>query len=107
MSEKKLSWSDARHERRQLKQKLFKIRLAEEGADIELTQELLDLKEEYESMRNFTSWQDFPDRWDIGDPNEVKKGSPIFNDVDKENLNRILGKPYSFIVHLDRKKTKE
>lgn len=104
MSEKKLTWAEARNERRKLKQKLFKIRLHEEGADVELTQEMLDLKAEYESMRNFTTWHDFPDRWDIGDPNEVKKGSPIFNDVDKENLKRILGKPYSFIVHLDHKR---
>lgn len=102
MSEKKLTWAEARHERRMLKQKLFKIRLIEEGRDIPLTQELAELKEEYESMRNFTSWHDFPERWDIGDPNEVKRGSPVFNDTDKDNLEKILGKPYSFIVHLNR-----
>lgn len=105
MSEKKLTWAEARNERRKLKQKLFAIRRYEEGDEqVTLTPELQELKTEYEAMRNFTSWHDFPDRWDIGDPNEVKKGSPIFNDVDKENLKRILGKPYSFIVHLDHKR---
>jgi hypothetical protein len=108
MSEKKkVDWAEARQERRKLKQQLFKIRRKLEGADITLTEEQLALKAKYEKMRGFTSWHDFPEHWDIGDPNEVKRGSPCFNDIDRNNLEKILGKPYDYIVHLDKDYSKE
>lgn len=103
---------EARQERRLLKQQLFQIRLFLEGEREKLTQELKDLKEQYESLRGFrkingqadeTFWSDFPDRWDIGDPNNVKafildSDDVVYSDSDKFNVQRALGKSYNTIV---------
>jgi hypothetical protein len=96
-----MDYTEARLERRTLKQKLFQIRLFIEGDLEELTNELQDLKDQYEASDGFTTWSDFPDKWDIGDPNGVKRGSFAFNDVDKRNFKRIDGVPYDTIVHLE------
>jgi hypothetical protein len=89
--------------RRELKQKLFAIRRHIEGEDVVLTKELKDLKTHYESLSNFTSWSDFPERWDIGDPMGVKKmylegTDKTTSDVDKRNYERLQGVPYEKIV---------
>ena len=60
-------------ERKEIKQKLFFIRRFTEGENLKLDKELKELKKTYESLPNFTSWSDFPDKWDIGDPYSVKK----------------------------------
>lgn len=99
----KMKYSEARQERRKLKQALYKIRLKEEGKDIELTNEHLKLKKQYEALEGFTSWKDFPDKWDIGDPYSVKKRGYIFDDIDKKNYEKIAGKPYLSINKLDGK----
>lgn len=103
----KMSWAEARHERRTLKQKLYEIRQSSEGFPVELNAELRQLKKIYEALPGFTCWTDFPDKWDIGDPNHVKRGSPMFNDIDKTNVERILGKSYHTIVHLASQEDKE
>jgi hypothetical protein len=89
-----------RQERRQLKQKLFAIRRWYEGDDVVLTDELKTIKKRYESNKNFTSWSDFPEKWDIGDPFGVKQTAAVFNDVDKANYQKILGKSYGTIINL-------
>jgi len=89
-----------REERKLLKQKLFSIRRHVGGEHVRLTPELRELKSFYESLPNFTKWSDFPEKWDVGDPNSVKKNSVTFNDVDKANREKILGKSYETIVHL-------
>lgn len=89
--------------RRELKQKLFTIRRHEEWEDVKLTKELKELKAHYESLSNFTSWSDFPERWDIGDPMGVKRmylqgSDKTTSDVDKRNYERLQGVPYEKIV---------
>lgn len=89
--------------RRELKQKLFTIRRHVEGEDVKLTKELKDLKTQYEALSNFTSWSDFPERWDIGDPMWVKRmyiegSDKTTSDVDKRNYERLQGVPYEKIV---------
>lgn len=102
-----ISYAEAREERKLLKQKLFTIRRVVEGHPLKLSKELLELKMHYESHPMFTSWSDFPEKWEIGDPNYVKEHSPIFNDVDKANLQRVLGKPYSEVIRLTLQKDDE
>lgn len=89
-----------RQERRQLKQKLFTIRRWYEGEDVELTDELKAIKKRYEASKSFTSWSDFPEKWDIGDPFGVKQTAAVFNDVDKANYQKMLGKSYGTIVKM-------
>lgn len=102
--EKKMTWAEARHERRTLKQKLFYIRRSLEGPGLKLNKELLELKKFYEAKPGFTSWSEFPEKWDIGDPHNVKAGTYSFNDIDKINVEKILGKSYDKIIHLDSHK---
>jgi len=104
-----MTWEDARKERRELKQKLFFIRRLLEGQPLKLDAELQALKKQFEEMPGFTCWEDFPEKWDIGDPNKVKEATlrgndKAFNDLDKQNVEKILGKPYFTIVHLEHKK---
>ena len=89
---------DPRQERRELKQQLFFIRRYVEGENVKLDQKLKDLKKKYEELEGFTSWSEFPDRWDIGDPNKVKMGV-WGNEVDKINFEKAFGKPYETIIH--------
>lgn len=89
---------DIREERRQLKQKLFAIRRNVEGEPVTMTKELKDLKAQYEAVPGFTSWSGFPEKWDIGDPNEVKRGV-WGNEVDQRNFERAFGKQYNEIVY--------
>ncbi len=90
---------DARLERKTLKNKLFTIRRFVEGDKTAvLNSELKRLKLQYEEHPNFTSWSDFPEKWDIGDPESVKSGSYMSNDVDKRNFSRTQGVPLSEIV---------
>jgi hypothetical protein len=89
--------SNPRQERRQLKQKLFLIRRFIEGEDVTLTPEHETLKAAYEKQPNFTNWSDFPERWDVGDPHRVKKGS-YGNEVDQMNFSRAFGKPLTEII---------
>ena len=96
-----------RIERRTLKQQLFTIRRFVEGEDVELTAELEALKAEYEAIPGFTSWSDFPELWDIGDPYGVKAAyivdnDPSISDAERGNYQRLQGKPYSEIVPLNR-----
>lgn len=87
-----------RQERRILKQKLFYIRRHVEGEEnTPLTEEHVKLKSEYESLSGFTTWSGFPEKWDIGDPNQVKMGS-WGNEVDHRNFKRAYGLPYDCIV---------
>jgi hypothetical protein len=88
-----------KEERKLIKQKLFTIRRNVEGEFVKLDSELRELKKTYESLPGFTSWSDFPDRWDIGDPHNVKKGAYAFNEVDSKNFQKAFGKPYETIVH--------
>jgi hypothetical protein len=94
-------------ERKVLKQKLFRIRRYIEGENVKLDKELRDLKEKYESLEGFTKWVDFPEKWDIGDPYSVKKGSATLTKTDAENVSRIRGKPYETIVHLKTQPKKQ
>lgn len=104
MSEKKLTWSEARRERRALKQKLFFIRRLIEGEPLKLNKELRELKEKYENTPGFTKWEDFPEKWDIGDPHNVKKSSAtIFNAIDRNNIEKISGESYDKIIRLECK----
>jgi len=91
--------NELKEERKLLKQKLFTIRRYVEGEFIKLNTELRDLKKTYESLPGFTSWSDFPDRWDIGDPHSVKKGAYTFNEIDSKNFKKAFGKPYETIIH--------
>lgn len=88
---------EQRHERRELKQKLFFIRRFTEGEPVKLSAELRQLKETYEALPGFTSWSGFPDKWDIGDPNRVKSGA-WGNEVDRRNFERAFGKGYQDII---------
>jgi hypothetical protein len=88
---------EQRHERRELKQKLFFIRRFIEGEPIKLSPELKQLKAEYEALPGFTNWSGFPDKWDIGDPNNVKSGA-WGNEVDRRNFERAFGKGYRDII---------
>jgi hypothetical protein len=90
---------ELKEERKLIKQKLFTIRRHEEGEFVKLNTELRELKKTYESLPGFTSWSDFPDRWDIGDPNSVKKGAYAFDEIDSKNFKKAFGKPYETIVH--------
>lgn len=92
-----------REERRQLKQKLFTIRRWYEGENVELTDELKAIKKRYESKDDFSSWSGFPEKWDIGDPFGVKQTSVSFNEVDKANYAKMLGKSYGTIVDMTQK----
>lgn len=99
---------NARDERRQLKQQLFKIRLFIEGDGKPIGKELKALKKKYESNPKFTSWSDFPEKWDIGDPNGVKSVylqdmSPSVTDSDRRNYRKIQNKSYDDIVYLEHK----
>jgi hypothetical protein len=87
-----------REERRELKQRLFLIRRYLEGENIKLDKELRELKEKYEGLPGFTSWLDFPEKWDIGDPHCVKKGV-WGNEVDKRNFEKAFNKSYDTIIH--------
>lgn len=96
-----------RIERRELKQKLFTIRRFIEGEDVTLDTELEALKEQYEAADGFTSWSDFPELWDIGDPFGVKASyivdnDPSLSDIERGNYARLQGKPYEEIVPLNR-----
>lgn len=97
---------DARHERRMLKQQLFHIRRFVEGEKgVKLSDEHKELKKKYEKLDGFTSWSDFPELWDIGDPNRVKSvylsvNDPMVTDTDKGNYSRLQGKSYETIVPL-------
>jgi hypothetical protein len=99
---------DKRQERKELKQKLFKIRRFIEGEKgVKLDSELKELKIKYEENPAFTNWEDFPEKWDIGDPNGVKAGyiadfNPSLNDVDRHNYLLIQNKTYDDIVFLIR-----
>jgi hypothetical protein len=95
-----LTYEQARQERRALKQKLFYIRRAVAGEPVQLNSELRELKTQYEALPGFTTWLDFPEKWEIGDPHNTKISAPQFNDVDKANQGRVLGKPYLTIIHL-------
>lgn len=97
---------DYRQERRQLKQELFAIRRHVEGEDVKLTKRLKELKEQYEAVPGFTSWSDFPEKWDIGDPNQVKINYVMFEDAsvkwaDKRDYKKAMGSGLDEIVHKD------
>lgn len=96
----KQSYNPYKEERKALKQKLFTIRRFTEGEKVRLDQELKDIKTFYESQPNFTTWSDFPEKWDIGDPNKVKEHSFAFNELDKEKFRKVLGQSYETIVKL-------
>lgn len=98
-----MNYNDARKERRELKQKLFLIRRFTEGEKIILSDEILELKNKFESNPSFSSWLDFPEKWDIGDPYGVKKDSFTFNEVDRNNFNKMEGKGLSEIITLKNK----
>lgn len=102
-----ISYKEARKERRELKQKLFKIRLSVENGEELTDPELIKLKEQYELEGNFTSWKGFPESWDIGDPHGVKKNSYTFNEIDRKNVKRIQNKGYDEIVILSKQPPKE
>lgn len=94
--------------RKTLKQKLFSIRRFVEGdSSVEMSDELSELKDWYENVPGFTSWSDFPEKWDVGDPHRVKEASFSFNDVDKRNFERSFNKEYTEIVFKEIKKTGE
>lgn len=93
-------------ERKLIKQKLFTIRRFTEGENVKLNKELKDLKKIYENLPGFTSWSDFPEKWDIGDPYKVKKNAYAFDNLDSENFKRAFEKPYETIVSKLIKKNK-
>lgn len=102
-----MSFKNDREERRNLKQKLFQIRLFVEGDRESLTSELKKLRQKYEKQENFTSWSDFPEKWDIGDPKGVKSGyinmdDPSLSPVDKANFKKLQGREFEEIIHLDQ-----
>jgi hypothetical protein len=88
-----------KEERRELKQKLFTIRRFVEGEQVKLNPELKQLKQTYESLPGFTSWSDFPEKWDIGDPHSVKINAYAFDETDAENFKKAFGKPYETIIN--------
>lgn len=91
----------ARNERRAIKQKLFRIRLCiEEGKPV--PEDLLILKKVYESNKSFTSWLDFPDKWDIGDPMQTKRGFALTK-LQEQNYERLFKKKLKDIVFLAQK----
>lgn len=98
-----------RQYRKELKQKLFTIRRFEAGEEgIRLNSELKDLKKHYESLPNFTKWDDFPERWDIGDPYGVKADyiqsqDNSLNDADRRNYAKLQDKLHEEIVSLEFK----
>lgn len=72
-----------------------------------MTPELEALKSQYEAVEGFTSWSDFPELWDIGDPFGVKASyivdnDPSISDAERGNYQRLQGKPYDEIVPLNR-----
>jgi hypothetical protein len=91
---------DRRQERKHIKQQLFRIRRHVEGEPVKLDKELRDLKKKYEVLPGFTSWSDFPDKWDIGDPYGVKTNAFAFDEIVAENFRKAKGKPYETIVKL-------
>lgn len=93
---------DYRQERKALKQQLFTIRRYVEGERVKMTKELKDLRAKYEALPNFTRWQDFPDKWDIGDPHGVKDGAFAFDELMARNFKKARGKGYDVIVALDQ-----
>lgn len=98
MSYNKSIISDFKEERKKLKQKLFTIRRFVEGESVKMDSELKELKKRYESLPNFTNWSDFPEKWDIGDPNKVKEHSFAFNEIDELRHKKTLGQSYETIV---------
>ena len=93
-----------REERRKLKQQLFKIRLAiESNSDSSLSEELKELRTIFENLKEFrlTSWSEFPEGWDIGDPNKVKETGELGNGW---SPNDIKNKPY-FSINFTSSKT--
>jgi len=96
-----------KEERRQLKQKLFTIRRFTEGELTKIDKELRELKKTFENLQGFTSWSDFPEKWDIGDPHNVKKTAYAFDELDVENFKKAFGKPYETIIHKTTVKEKK
>lgn len=96
-----MNFVEARNERRNLKQKLWKIRLFVEKEIRYLDPEIRELKAKYEALPNFTSWSGFPEEWDIGDPNKVKSKMKPTSKTEAENFRKISGKSYETIVKLD------
>ena len=99
-----ISYTEARDERRTLKQKLFSIRRIVEGEVITLTKELRELKKKFEELPGFTKWSDFPEKWDIGDPYSVKMGV-WGNEVDRRNFEKAFGKSYYHIIKKEIEQT--
>jgi hypothetical protein len=99
INKKNMISQQLKEERKLIKQKLFTIRRSVEGEFVKLNSELRELKKTYESLPGFTSWSDFPEKWDIGDPYSVKKGAYAFNEIDSNNFKKAFGKPYETIVH--------
>lgn len=97
-----MNYGDARRERRGLKQRLFTIRRFVEGEVVDLPPDLFELKARFEAKPGFTSWSDFPERWDVGDPHGVKQSAYASTDADRENIRRIQGKSLDDIVKLVR-----
>jgi hypothetical protein len=93
-----MATKEQRHERRELKQKLFHIRRFVEGEQVKLSAEHRKLKSEYESFPDFTGWSGFPDKWDIVDPNRVKIGA-WGNEVDRRNFEKAFDKTYKDIIN--------
>lgn len=99
--ENQMNYIDARQERRGLKQKLFTIRRYVEGEAVELNDELLTLKKNFEAKKEFTSWGGFPESWDIGDPHGVKQGAYTFDERDEYKFSKIHGKKLFDIVNFE------
>jgi hypothetical protein len=98
---------EERRERKKLKQQLFTIRRWFEGENVVLTDELLAIKRRYENLPEFSNWSGFPERWDIGDPFGIKKGGSFLNEIDLRNANKIAGKNYASIIHLDQQESRD
>jgi hypothetical protein len=94
-----MSFNEKQIERRELKQKLFSIRRYVEGEQVKLNAELRKLKKTYEDLPGFTTWSDFPEKWDIGDPYNVKEQAYAFDEIDSENFKKAFGKPYETIIN--------
>ena len=88
---------DSRKLRKELKGKLFTIRRNVQGEDVKLDVELIKLKELFESKPNFTKWEDFPEKWDIGDPTKTKKGMH-FDEIEMRRFDLLSGKPLHEII---------